>query len=440
MITKLLKFLRLAIFFNLLIVSLLSSRTGAASSTIVVLHVEGTIVPVVADYIHRGLDQAEAKKVTAVIIQLNTPGGLYDSTQKIVQRILNAKVPVVVYVSPAGGWAGSAGTFITLSGHITAMAPGSRIGAATPVAMGEQVAEEAKKKITEDAAAFIRSIAQMRGRDPHHAELAVREGKSYTVEEALKYKLVDLQAADLKDLIAQLDGRKVTLVTGQEVVLDTKRYALENIGMTVIDRFLHVISDPNIAYILLSIATIGIIAELYNPGLIFPGVVGAISLLLAFYSLGVLDAYWGGILLILLAFGFFLAELFVTSHGLLAAGGIASLTFGSLILFSRSSPPLEIDRGMIAVVVSLVSASLAFLIWAVIRAQRRKVATGAEGLIGKIAVAQTSLDPKGTVLVEGERWTGILNNGKVKAGEEVIVTEVEGLTLKVTKKIKKGGK
>ena len=436
MVVRLLKFLRLAVFSILLIVTLLSPKTSAVSSAIIVLHVEGTIVPVVADYIHRGLDRAEAKRATAVIIELNTPGGLYKTTQEIVERILNAKVPVVVYVSPAGGWAGSAGTFITLSAHIAAMAPGSRIGAATPVAAGAEMPEEMKRKITEDAAAFIRSIAEMRGRDPHHAELAVREGKSYTVEEALKYNLVNLQATDLKALITQLDGKTVTLITGQEVVLNTKGQFLESFGMSVSDRFLHTISDPNIAYILLSLGTIGLIAELYNPGLIFPGVFGAISLLLAFYSLGVLDAYWGGVLLILLAFGLFLAELFVTTHGLFAAGGIASLTFGSLILFSRGSPPMEIDRGLIAGVVFFMSACLALLLWAVIRSQRRKVTTGAEGLIGKTAIAQTTLDPKGTVLVEGEHWTAVVNNDKVKKGEEVIVTKVEGLTLKVTKKLK----
>ncbi len=440
MVIRLLGFLRLAIFLILLISVFLSLNTKAVSSTVVVLRVEGNIVPVVNDYIHRGLDQAEAKGAAVVIIELNTPGGLYNSTQKIVERILNAKVPVVVYVSPAGGWAGSAGTFITLSSHIAAMAPGSRIGAATPVAMGQEIPQEAKKKISEDAAAFIRSIAQMRGRDPHHAELAVREGKSYTVDEALKYKLVDIKATDLNDLITQLDGRKVILVTEKEVVLDTKKYAIENIRMTGIERFLHTISDPNIAYILLSLATIGLMAELYNPGLIFPGVFGGISLLLAFYSLGVLNAYWGGILLILLAYGLFVAELFVTSHGILASGGIASLTFGSLILFSRSSPPMEINRGLIAIVVLFMSAFLAFLLWAVVRAQKRKVVTGAEGLIGKIAIAQTSLAPKGIVLIEGERWTAIINGGKVEAGEEVVVTKVEGLTLRVTKNLEKGGK
>jgi len=430
---RLLKVFRFLLFFGLLILALLSVNATATTPTIEILRVEGTIVPVVADYIQRGLDRAESQGASACIIELSTPGGLYDSTDKIVRRILQAKIPVVVYVS---GWAGSAGTFITLSAHIAAMALGSRIGAATPVTMGEEMPEEMKQKVTEDAAAFIRSIAEARGRDPHQAELAVREGKSYTVSEALENNLIDLQAVDLKDLISQLEGKKVTLDTGQEVVITTKEYQLKSTEMGTIERFLQTISDPNIAYILLSLATVGIMAELYNPGLIFPGVFGGISLLLAFYSLGVLNAYWGGILLILLAYIFFIAELFVTSHGMLAAGGITSLIIGSLILFSRSSPPMEINRGLIAGTAVLIAAFFAFLISAVIRAQRRRATTGAEGLIGQIATAKTTLDPKGTVLVEGERWTAIVDAGKVKPGEEVLITKVEGLTLRVTRKPK----
>jgi len=430
---RLRKVFRLVIFFGLLVLALFSLNVKATAPSIEVLRLEGTIVPVVADYIQRGLDRAESEGASACIIELNTPGGLYDTTDKIVRRILQAKIPVVVYVT---GWAGSAGTFITLSGHIAAMAPGSRIGAATPVAMGEEMTEEMKRKVTEDAAAFIRSIAEVRGRDPQQAELAVREGKSYTVSEALESNLIDLQAVNLEDLIRQIDGKKVTLDTEQEVIITTKEYQINSNEMGTIERFLQAISDPNIAYILLSLATIGIMAEIYNPGLIFPGVFGGISLLLAFYSLGVLNAYWGGILLIMLAYGFFIAELFVTSHGMLAAGGITSLIIGSLILFSRSSPPMEINRGLIAGTAVLLAAFFAFLITAIVRAQRRRATTGAEGLIGQVAIVKTVLSPKGIVLVEGERWTAVVDSGKVKPGEEVTITKVEGLILKVTKKSK----
>ena len=431
----------LKIFFLALLVIPVAAGLGgsliaAASPTSVeVLTVDGTIVPVIADYIDRGISQAEKNGATVCIIELNTPGGLLDSTQKIVERILNAEVPVVVYVSSAGGWAASAGTFITLASHIAAMAPGSRIGAATPVAMGEEMTEEMKRKVTEDAAAWIRSIAEMRGRDPEHAELAVREGKSYTVGEALEYNLINLRADNLESLISQIDGWKVTLANGEEVIIDTTDYVSTRNEMNAIEKFLQTLSDPNIAYILFTLATIGLITEISNPGLVFPGVAGGISLFLAFYSLGVLDAYWGGIALLLLAVGLFIAEYFTTAFGLLTAGGIISLVMGSLILFSES-PGIEVSRGLIAGVAVGVTAFAVFVIGAIIRGQRRRKATGAEGMIGTIAIAKTPLDPTGTVLAQGELWTAASEGGRVAPGEEVIITKVEALKLWVTKKLK----
>jgi len=434
MIKIVFKAFRLAFFIGLLAGALLPGGVRAATPAIEVLHVEGTIVPIVADYIDRGIEQAETKGSTAVIIQLSTPGGLMDTTQKIVERILNAKVPVVVYVSPAGGWAGSAGTFITLAAHIAAMAPGSRIGAATPVAMGDGMTEEMKRKVTEDAAAWIRSIAEMRGRDPEHAELAVREGASYTVSEALEHNLIDLQADSLKSLISQLNGMTVTLVSGEEIVLNTEGYMLDKTEMNIVERFLHAISNPNIAYILLSLGTIGIIAEIYSPGAFFPGIIGGISLLLAFYSLGVLNAYWGGILLILLAFGLFIAEVFTTTFGLFTAGGITALVLGSLILFPGGGPMFKVDWWLIATVVIIITAFFAFVISRVIRAHRRQASTGREELVGKTALVKVALEPEGTVFLKGERWTAISESGRVKPGETVIITKVDGLTLYVTKK------
>ena len=434
MIKIVFKAFRLAFFIGLLAGALLPGGVRAATPAIEVLHVEGTIVPIVADYIDRGIEQAETKGSTAVIIQLSTPGGLMDTTQKIVERILNAKVPVVVYVSPAGGWAGSAGTFITLAAHIAAMAPGSRIGAATPVAMGDGMTEEMKRKVTEDAAAWIRSIAEMRGRDPEHAELAVREGASYTVSEALEHNLIDLQADSLKSLISQLNGMTVTLVSGEEIVLNTEGYMLDKTEMNIVERFLHAISNPNIAYILLSLGTIGIIAEIYSPGAFFPGIIGGISLLLAFYSLGVLNAYWGGILLILLAFGLFIAEVFTTTFGLFTAGGITALVLGSLILFPGGGPLFKVDPWLIATVVIFITAFFAFVIHRVIRAHRRQASTGREELVGKTALVKVALEPEGTVFLKGERWTAISESGQVKPGETVIITKVDGLTLYVTKR------
>jgi len=411
----------------------ISSVVNADSSDIEILSVDGTIVPVVANYLDRGISRAEANESIACIIELNTPGGLLNATEDIVQRILNAKVPIVVYVSPSGGWAASAGTFITIAAHVAVMAPGTSIGAAHPVAVGEEMPEEVSKKVTEYSSAWIRSIAEIRGRDVEQAELAVSESKSFTASEAVETRLVDFQANDLESLIHQLNGRKVTLASGKEVVIDTTDYVLIRNEMNAIERFLHVISDPNIAYIMLSLATIGLITEISNPGLIFPGVVGGICLFLAFYSLGVLNAYWAGVLLILLAFGLFVAELFTPAFGILTAGGLTSLVFGSLVLFSHT-PAMEVNRGLIAGVTVVIAAFVIFVVSAVVRGQRRRAATGAEALVGKVAVAKTPLDPKGTVLVDGEHWTAAVDSGKVEPGEEVTVIEVEGLKLIVTKK------
>ncbi len=434
MIRSVFKTFRLVFFISLLAGALASPNVSATNQSIEVLHVEGAIVPVIADYIDRGIEQAEDKGSTAVIIQLSTPGGLMNTTQRIVERILNAKVPVVVYVSPAGGWAGSAGTFITLASHVAAMAPGSRIGAATPVTMGEELSEEMKKKVTEDAAAWIRSISELRGRNPDDAELAVREGKSYTVTEALENNLIDLEANSLESLISQLNGMKVTLISGEEIVLDTESYALDINEMNLAERFLHVISDPNIAYVLLTLGSIGIIAEIYNPGALFPGIIGGISLLLAFYSLGVLDAFWGGILLILLAFGLFVGEVLTTTFGLFTAGGIAALILGSLILFPGEAPMFQVNPWLIATVVIIVTALFAFVINRVVGAHRRQAKTGREELVGKTAIVKQALEPEGTIFFKGERWTAISEKGRVKPGEEVIITKVDGLILHVTKK------
>jgi membrane-bound serine protease (ClpP class) len=320
------------------------------------------------------------------------------------------------------------------------MAPGTSIGAAHPVSVGEQMPEEVSKKVTEYSAAWIRSIAETRGRDAEQAALAVSESKSFTASEAVAARLIDFQADDLESLIHQINGREVTLASGQTVTIDISGYVLGRNEMNPIERFLHVISDPNIAYILLSLATIGLITEISNPGLIFPGIVGGICLFLAFYSLGVLDAYWAGVLLILLAIGLFVAEVFTPAFGILTAGGITSLVIGSLVLFSHSSPAMEVNRGLIAGVTILIAAFIAFIVGAAVRGQRRRVATGAEGLIGKVAVAKTSLSPQGTVLVDGELWKAVVDSGEVEPGEEVTITKVEGLKLLVTQRKIKGRK
>jgi membrane-bound serine protease (ClpP class) len=409
---------------------------AASPTTVEVITVDGTIVPVIADYIDRGINQAEENGATVCIIELDTPGGLLDSTDRIVSKIMNADVPIVVYVSPINAWAASAGTFITLSAHIAAMTPGTTIGAAHPVsAGGEEIPEDQMQKIVEFSAKWMETIAEKRGRNIEEARLAVTESKSFSDSEALEHNLIDLRADNLESLIAYIDGWEVTLASGKEVIIDTADYVQTRNEMNAIEKFLQTISDPNIAYILFTLATIGLITEISNPGMVFPGVAGGISLLLAFYSLGVLNAYWGGIALLLLAVGLFIAEYFTTSFGLFTAGGIISLVVGSLILFSYS-PGIEVNRGLIAGVAVGFTAFAVFVIGAIIRGQRRRKATGAEGMIGEKAIAKTPLDPTGTVLTQGELWTAASEGGKVAPGEEVIITKVEQLKLWVTKKLK----
>jgi membrane-bound serine protease (ClpP class) len=432
------KALRLAFFIALLAGVLLSVAVSASSQPVRVLHVEGVIVPIVADYIDRGIGQAEGENAAACIIELDTPGGLLDSTETIVKRIMNADVPVVVYVSPKGAWAASAGTFITLSAHIAAMTPGTTIGAAHPVTGGgEEIPEDQMKKITEFSAKWMKTIAQERGRNMDEAQLAVTESKSFTDIDALDANIIDLRADSLDSLISQIDGWKVSLASGREVTINTSGYELAIQEMSFSERFLHAISNPNIAYILLSIGSLGIMAEIYHPGAFFPGITGAISLLLAFYALNVLEARWGGILLILLAFGLFIGEMLTTTFGLFTTGGVVALVLGSLILFPGGGASFQISPWLIATVVILVAAFVAFVVQRVIRVHRRQAYTGREELVGKTAVVRATLDPEGMVLFKGELWTAVSERGKVKPGEEVIITRVEGLKLYVTKK-KKG--
>jgi membrane-bound serine protease (ClpP class) len=434
MIKHVLKAFRLVFFVGLLAVALLPVVARAATPTIEVLSVEGTIVPVVADYIERGIDEAEDNNAAVCVIELDTPGGLLDSTEIIVREIMNANVPVVVYVSPKGAWAASAGTFITLSAHIAVMTPGTTIGAAHPVSgSGEEIPEEQMQKIVEFSTRWMETIAQERGRNIEEAQLAVTESKSFTDVGALEANIIDLRANSLGELMSQIDGWQVTLANGREVLIDTTDYVVTRNEMNFVERFLHAISDPNIAYILLSVGSIGIIAEIYSPGTLFPGITGGICLLMAFYSLGVLDAYWGGILLIVLAFGLFIGEVLTETFGLFTAGGVVSLVLGSLILFRGGLPSMQVSPWLIAGVTICISGFLAFAAYRIVRAHRRQAATGWEELIGKTATVKVALKPEGTVLFKGELWAAELDEGKAEVGDKVIITRVEGLQLYVTK-------
>ncbi|MBI4185890.1 MAG: nodulation protein NfeD [Chloroflexi bacterium] len=432
------KAVRLFIWIGLLVVALVSLQAEAKSPQVVVLPVKGTVNPVLADYISRGIDHAEAIGAEAVIIQLDTPGGLDISMRDIVQSIVNSRVPVVVYVSPSGARSASAGVFITMAAHVAVMAPNTAIGAAHPVSLGaegeQQMSETMQEKVLNDAAAYIRSIAEAHGRNMEWAEKAVRESVSASDREALKLNVIDMIAPDLNTLISQLDGREVTMLGGTKVSLQTQNAVVEVLKMNWVEDLLYTISDPNIAYILMSLAILGITTEIFNPGLIFPGTVGAISLLLAFFSLGVLPVNWAGVLLIVLAFGLFIGEALTASFGLFTMGGIASLVIGSLILFKGGSPLFRVDPWLIATVTILIAGFFAFVVSRVLGAHHRQPATGREGLIGKPAVVKVALNPEGVVMVKGELWRAISESGPINPGEEVTITNVDGLTLHVNKK------
>ncbi len=426
------------ILIGLLLAASIAVEAQEVNPRIDVLIVKGTINPVLVDYISRGIDQAEADGAQAVIIQMDTPGGLDTAMRDIIQTITNSPIPVVVYVSPAGARAASAGAYITLSAHVAAMAPNTAIGAATPVAMGEggeaQMSDEMKAKIINDALAYIRDIAESHGRNADWAEKAVREGVSATSQEALELNIVDMLAPNLEVLIAQLDGHQVTMLDGSVVTLNTQGSPVKTVAMKAIERFLYAIADPNIAFILLSLASLGIMIEIFNPGLIFPGVLGAICGILAFYSLGQLPVNIAGVLLIVLAFGFFIGEVLTTTFGIFTAGGVTALVMGSLILFQGASPVFRVDPWLIATVTIVIASLFAFVVNRAIHAHRQQASTGREELIGKRAVVKVALDPEGTIFFKGERWAAISDEGPIEPGEEVTITGIDGLTLQVIKK------
>ncbi len=431
------KIIRIAFLLGLIIASTASIKANAAAPTIDVLQAKGVVNPVLADYIERGIEQAEESRAVACIIQLDTPGGLDTSMRDIVQDIVDARIPVVVYVSPAGARAASAGVFITVAAHVAAMSPNTAIGAAHPVLISEEgeqtVSEEMEEKVVNDASAYIRSIAEAHGRNIEWAEKAVRESVSATETEALDLNVIDLVAPDLDTLITMLDGMEVTMLGGAVVTLETADATVNPVPMSTIEDFLYAISDPNIAYLLLSIATLGIMAEITNPGMIFPGVIGAICLLIAFFSLGMLPVNYAGILLIVLAFGLFIAEVFTASFGLFTAGGLAALVLGSLILF-KGGPLFQVNPWLIAGIAIIITGFLIFVVTQVVKAHHRQASTGWEELVGKPAVVETALSPEGMVLFRGEHWKAESKEGSLEPGEQVTINRVENLKLYVTKK------
>ena len=411
---------------------LVAPLVSAATPSVMVLTAKGAVTPVMASYFSRGISVAEQKNATAVVIQLDTPGGLDTAMRDIVQRINGARVPVVVYVSPAGARAASAGAFITMAAHVAVMAPNTAIGAAHPVAgNGQQIEGPMEDKVVNDAVAYIRGIAKLRGRSEDWAERAVRQSISTQADEAVKEHVVDFVATDLPSLLKQLDGRKAKLLTS-DVEIVTTGATVEPLDMNFVEAFLFAISDPNIAYILLSIAMLGIFLELSNPGAILPGVVGGIFLILAFYALQMLPINFAGLALILFALILFIAEVKVVSHGLLTVGGVISLFLGSLMLIET---PTEYMRISLTVIVPAVLVSAAFFTFAVtkaVKARLTKPTTGIEGLIGETGTASTPIVPEGKVSVHGEFWNAT-SDQKIDTGEKVQVIGATNLKLRVKK-------
>ncbi|MBE3550419.1 MAG: ATP-dependent Clp protease proteolytic subunit [Brockia lithotrophica] len=407
---------------------------AAASDTTpyVLLRVRSPIVPPIADYVRRGLEIAQREGASFVLLELSTPGGLASSAQEIVEAILESSVPVVVYVTPSGTYAASAGAFITLSAHVAAMAPGTRIGAAHPVTVGGDGGDEVvQSKVTEDAAAWMRSIAALRDRNVEAAERAVTESRSYTAEEARELHLIDIVAANRESLLQELDGRQVVTTAGP-VVLHTRPAVPREFGLSLAEQILLALSNPDIAYLLMSLGMLGLLVELYNPGAIFPGVLGGLSLILGLYGLGTLEARWSALALVLLGLLFFALELFVPSHGLLAVGGVLAFALGSLFLFAPGIPSSPRPGSGVVFGTILAFASVAaLLVTAAVRGARRRVVTGREGLIGREAVVTSDLDPVGEVFLEGEHWRAVADR-PVRKGGVVRVVSVEGLTLRVT--------
>jgi len=397
-----------------------------------VAHIDSIINPVVAEFINESIDKSSADSAECLIIQLDTPGGLDLSMRKIVKAILNADIPIIVYVAPSGARAASAGVMITMAGDIAVMAPGTNIGAAHPVAMGGKKIDEAmEKKVVNDAVAYIKSIATKRGKNVEWAEDAVRNSVSVTEKEALELKVVDLIAPDIETLLEKIDGREVKTTKGT-ITLHTKDAKLKFIDMGIRQNILKVLSNPNIAYVLMMLGMLGMYFELANPGAIFPGVIGGICLILAFYSFQTLPVNYAGILLILLAIVLFILEVKVTSFGLLTIGGIMSLFLGSLMLFDSPVPYLRVSWSVLIPVVLGISGLFILVATLAFRAYLSKPSSGMEGIIGEIGVAKTEISEDGKVFTHGEYWDAY-SKDTIPKGEKIKVLKVNKLRLEVAK-------
>ena len=411
---------------------ILPARDGG-SRQVYVMTFRGTINPASADYIVRGISAAEKDRAQAVVIRLNTPGGMMEAMEKIVRKELAAKIPIIVYIAPSGAKAASAGTMITMAANVAAMAPGTSLGAAHPVsALGEKMDKASTQKVVNYAAKYIRSIAEVRGRNADWAESTVRENATLDYTKAVDKKAVDLIARNLGDLLRRIDGRRVVTAAG-EVTLRTANAPTHNIDMSAREQFLNVLSDPNFFFILILIATYGIIFELSNPGAILPGVVGGIALIMLLYAMSVLPVSAAGIALIVLSVILFIVDLNVPTHGILTAGGIISFMLGAFMLFDISSPVFRVSAVVIVGGALITALFFSFLLRLGVKAQKNKIVSGAQGLIGKMGEARTKLDPVGQVFADGTYWVAVTEEGGIKPGDKVKIVGMEGLKVKVVR-------
>jgi len=399
---------------------------------VLVGHIDGEINPITARYVDRVVSDGESDNAAAVVFVIDTPGGLIDSTYQITARFLATRVPIVTFVAPAGARAASAGTFITMAGHVAAMAPATNIGAAHPVdSSGGDIQGDLRLKAENDAVAHIVNIAKTRGRNEQWAEDAVRKSVSARVDEAVAMKIVDLQANDISDLLAKIDGRTVTTSAGS-VTLATKNAPVVDDGQNPFETLLHFVVDPQIAVLLFTLGTYGLIFELSNPGLIFPGIIGVIAIILALFSFGTLDANGAGVALMVFALLLFVAEIKVQAHGLLTAGGVAALLIGLIIVFPPVRPTFPgVRQSVEPLVVIFVVGLTAIFFGVALRTALRPlpVVSGASLLVGAIGVAKTDIAPRGIAHVAGEDWTVVSEGGDVAKGGAVRVKRVDSVRL-----------
>jgi len=413
---------------------LLLLGTGFAfASGVVKIRLDDTIQPISDEYIGRAIEQARQTNADAVLIELRTPGGLVDSTRSIIEKMLASPVPVIVYVAPSGGRAASAGFFILEAADVAAMAPGTNTGAAHPVEFGgEKMDDVMKQKLENDAAAFMRSFVGPRGRNVALAETAVRESKSWTDKEALDQHLIDYVARDQDDLFKQMAGRPIKRFDGKTVTLNLVGARVTEMPMTVKQRILDFLLDPNIAFLVLAVGALALYAEFNHPGAILPGVVGVVFILLALFALNLLPTRYAAFTLIMAAFVMFALEAKFATHGVLGVAGIALMTIGGLLLVDGPIPEMRVKLWTALSISVPLGAITVFLMSIALKARRNKVVTGKQGMIGSVGEARTDIDPEGKVFVQGELWNAHAPS-RVQVGEHVVVRKIDGLELEVEK-------